>query len=52
MIDTFTMRAMSGEGGSVDDKTIAEVAVSMRSLLNAVTSGQLTCQPAWAVTGG
>jgi hypothetical protein len=37
---------MSGVGGSVDDKTIAEVAASMRTLLNAVTSGQLTCPPA------
>ncbi len=43
---TVPHRAMSGEGGSVDDKTVAEVAVSMRSLLSAVTSGQLTCPPA------
>lgn len=34
---------MSGEGGSVDDRTVAEVAVSMRRLLGAVTAGELTC---------
>lgn len=37
---------MRGEGGSVDDKTIAEVAVSMRSLLTAIVEGRLTCPPA------
>lgn len=37
---------MAGEGGTVDDRTIAEVAVSMRSLLGAINSGQLTCSPA------
>jgi hypothetical protein len=37
---------MSGVGGSVDDKTIAEVATSMRSLLAAINAGELTCPPA------
>ena len=37
---------MSGEGGSVDDRTAAEVAVSMRRLLGAVTAGDLPCPPA------
>lgn len=37
---------MSGEGGTVDDKTMAEVAVSMRRLLGAVAAGELTCPPA------
>lgn len=34
------------EGGSVDDRTVAEVAVSMRRLLAAITAGELTCPPA------
>lgn len=37
---------MSGEGESVDDKTVAEVAVSMRRLLAAINGGELTCPPA------
>ena len=37
---------MSGEGGSIDGRTVAEVAVSLRALLGVVTSGQLTCPPA------
>ncbi|MGH3692560.1 MAG: hypothetical protein ACRDRX_00895 [Pseudonocardiaceae bacterium] len=36
---------MAGEGGSVDDRTVAEVAVLLRSLLAAITSGQLRCPP-------
>lgn len=34
---------MPGEGGSVGDKTIAEVAVSMRRLLAAIDAGKLSC---------
>ena len=34
-----------GEGGSVDDKTVAEVAVSMRRLLAAIEAGELACPP-------
>lgn len=30
----------------MDDRTVAEVAVSMRLLLSAVTAGELTCPPA------
>jgi hypothetical protein len=43
---------MSGEGGSVDDRTVAEVAVSMCRLLaavdavDAVDAGELTSTPA------
>lgn len=37
---------MSGEGGSVDDKTVTEVTVSMRRLLAAINAGELTCPPA------
>lgn len=37
---------MSGEGGSVDDKTVAEVVVSMRRLLTVINAGELTCPPA------
>lgn len=37
---------MAGEGGCVDDRTVGEVAVSLRSLLAAITSGQLSCPPA------
>jgi hypothetical protein len=37
---------MSCEGGSVDDRTMAEVAVSMRSLLSAIVESRLTCPPA------
>jgi hypothetical protein len=40
------MATRRGEGGSVDDKTVAEVAVSMRCLLAAINAGQLTCPPA------
>lgn len=36
---------MSGVGGSVDDRTVAEVAVSMRALLVAIGDGRLTCPP-------
>ena len=32
---------MSGEGGSVDDTTVAEVAVSMRVLLAAIDAGEV-----------
>jgi hypothetical protein len=39
-------RAMSGEGGSVDDRTVAEVAVSMRALLAAIDAGELSCSTA------
>lgn len=37
---------MSGEGGSVDDRTVAEVAVSMRRLLAAVEVGEIVCSAA------
>lgn len=37
---------MRGEGGSVDDRTVAEVAVSMRSLLAAIERGELSCSAA------
>jgi hypothetical protein len=37
---------MTGEGGSIDDRTVAEVAGETRVLLDAITSGQLTCAPA------
>lgn len=37
---------MAGEGGSVDDRTVAEVAVLMRRLLAAINAGELTCAPA------
>ncbi|HEY3689676.1 MAG TPA: hypothetical protein VGL46_05160 [Pseudonocardiaceae bacterium] len=37
---------MSGEGGSVDDRTVAEVAVGMRTLLAAIGEGRLECPPA------
>lgn len=30
-----------GEGGSVDDRTVAEVAVSMRKLLAAIDAGDV-----------
>jgi hypothetical protein len=35
-----------GECCGVDDRTIAEMAVSMRLLLTAITAGELTCPPA------
>lgn len=38
---------MSGEGGSVGDKTVAEVAVSMRRLLAAIEAGELSCSAAY-----
>lgn len=38
---------MSGEGGSVDDRTVAEVAVSMRRLLAAIDAGELVCSAAY-----
>lgn len=37
---------MAGEGGSVDDKTVAEVAQGMRAILTAVSEGRLECPPA------
>lgn len=36
-----------GEGGSVDDRTVAEVAASMRRLLGAIDVGELSCSPAY-----
>jgi len=38
--------AMGGEGGSVDARTVAEVAVSMRRLLAAINAEELTGPPA------
>jgi hypothetical protein len=39
-----------GEGGSVDDRPVPEVAGGMRALLTAIVAGKLTC-PGWlAVT--
>ncbi|MGH3792718.1 MAG: hypothetical protein ACRDQ9_18370 [Pseudonocardiaceae bacterium] len=35
--------AMSGEGGAVDDRTVAEVAKGMRALLAAIVEGRLEC---------
>jgi hypothetical protein len=35
-----------GEGGSIDDCTVAEVAASMRKLLAAIHAGELSCPPA------
>lgn len=32
---------MSGEGGSVDDRTVAEVAAGVRSLLAAIDTGEV-----------
>lgn len=40
------IHAMNGEGGGVDDVTVAEVATSMRRLLAAINAGELTCPPA------
>jgi hypothetical protein len=37
---------MTGEGGSVDDRTVAEVAEGMWTLLAAVHDGRLECPPA------
>lgn len=37
---------MGGEGGSVDDKTVAEVAAGVRSLLAAIEAGELSCSAA------
>jgi hypothetical protein len=34
---------MPGEGGSVDDRTVTEVAVSMRRLVAAIEAGELSC---------
>lgn len=36
-----------GEGRSVDDRTVAEVAVSMRRLLAAVDAGELSYSPGY-----
>jgi hypothetical protein len=36
-----------GEGGSVDDKTLREVAVSMRRLLAAIDADELVCSAAY-----
>ena len=30
----------------MDDRTVAEVAISMRRLLGAINAGELTCPPA------
>lgn len=38
---------MAGEGGSVDDRAVAEVATSMRRLLAAIDVGELSCSPAY-----
>jgi hypothetical protein len=35
-----------GEGGSVDERTAAEVAVSMRRLLASIEAGELSCSAA------
>lgn len=37
---------MSGEGGSVDDRTAAEVASGVRKLLDEINAGELTCPQA------
>jgi hypothetical protein len=34
-----------GEGGSVDDRTVGEVAACVRRLLAAIHAGELTCPP-------
>lgn len=36
-----------GEGGSVDDRTVAEVAASMRRPLAAIDAGRLSCSAAY-----
>lgn len=41
-----TIVAMHGEGGGVDDRTMADVAEGMRSLLGVINDGRLTCAPA------
>lgn len=38
---------MSGEGGTVDDRTVAEAAEGVRALLAAVEAGELTCSAAY-----
>lgn len=38
---------MPGAGGSVGDRTVAEAAASMRRLLAAIDSGELSCSPAY-----
>jgi hypothetical protein len=38
---------MRGKGGSVDDRTVAEVALSMRRFLAAVDAGKLSCSAAY-----
>ncbi len=37
---------MAGEGGTIHDRTLTEVAMAMRSLLTAINTGRLTCLPA------
>lgn len=37
---------MSGEGGTVDDRTLTEIAGSMRRMLGAIEAGELTCSAA------
>lgn len=36
-----------GEGGGVDDRTLVEVAASMRGLLAAIDAGEMSCTPAY-----
>ncbi len=38
---------MTGEGGTVDDRTVAEVAEGTRRLLAAIKAGELTCSAAY-----
>lgn len=38
---------MRGEGGSVNDRTIGEVAYGVRALLAAIDVGDMTCSPGY-----